>query len=120
MRDFIERMQAKPEHVRKRFAFLTSAGITVVVALGWLAAIASSNSFALSPSDVSLSSIDESGGLSEIVEDTSSGFSDLLGAAGGATGNNGQVGGGLQVIDGESSSSLDRESDREERTVIPF
>lgn len=120
MRDFIERMQAKPEHVRKRFALFTSAGITLVVALGWLAALSSSNSFALSPTDASLSSINGGDGLSEIVEETSSGFGSLLGAAGAAGNANGGTAGGLQVVDGESSSSLDRESDTEERTVIPF
>ena len=35
MRDFIERLKAKPEHVRRRIAIGTSAGITGVVATGW-------------------------------------------------------------------------------------
>jgi hypothetical protein len=35
MRDFIERLKAKPEHVRRRIALGTSLGITGVVATAW-------------------------------------------------------------------------------------
>lgn len=120
MRDFIERMQSKPEHERRRFALLSSAGITLVIAMGWLAALSTSNSFALAPVGSSLASFGETQGIGEIVQETTSGFENLLGAAGASGKAGAQTGTGLQVVDGESSSSLDRNTDVEERTVIPF
>jgi hypothetical protein len=35
MRDFIERLQSKPEHIRRRIAVGTAAGVTGVVAAVW-------------------------------------------------------------------------------------
>lgn len=37
MFEYIENLKTKPEHVRKRFAFITSFSISAVIFLGWVA-----------------------------------------------------------------------------------
>jgi hypothetical protein len=39
MRDFIERLKSKPEHIRRRIALGTAAGITGVVTVVWAGAL---------------------------------------------------------------------------------
>jgi hypothetical protein len=41
MESFIERLRAKPDHIRRRIAFWSSFGITAVIAVFWLASITS-------------------------------------------------------------------------------
>jgi hypothetical protein len=48
MRDLVERLRAKPEHIRRRIALFSSAGITGVVGLAWLAATVNTGALALS------------------------------------------------------------------------
>ncbi|MBU6323264.1 MAG: hypothetical protein KGI41_00230 [Patescibacteria group bacterium] len=52
MQQFIARLREKPEHVRERIALMSAIGVTAVVAVGWLAAAASSGLFALQASSV--------------------------------------------------------------------
>lgn len=111
MMDFIERLRAKPEHVRRRIALAASAGVTAVVALLWLIAISSSGVLALgsgSSSDSTLTSA-----FSGKAGSTASAFSAAAALFGGASGD------GIEVVGTESSSTLD-ERPAEERTVIPF
>jgi hypothetical protein len=43
IQSYIESLRAKPEHIRKRFAFLSSLGITVIIAAFWLGSFSSFN-----------------------------------------------------------------------------
>jgi hypothetical protein len=83
MRDHIERLRAKPEHIRKRIAIGTSVGVTAVVALVWLTTLVTSGTLALnlvSPGG----NIAEggSGNVQGAVAETQTNFSQLLGAVG--------------------------------------
>lgn len=37
MIEYIEKMRARPEHVRRRFAFIVSFSFTAIIFLGWMA-----------------------------------------------------------------------------------
>lgn len=50
MKDFIERLRAKPEHDRKRITFFASAGVTALIAVLWLSTTVASGTLALKPS----------------------------------------------------------------------
>lgn len=119
MRDFIERLQAKPEHVRHRIAFFSSFSITAVVAVAWFAAVANSGVLTLAPLDASSGSgLGAATGASALVKETSSGWNDLLGAVG-AAGDTSSADPALSIVDERASSTLDRNT-VDERTVIPF
>lgn len=49
MKDFVERLRAKPEDVRRAIALSAAAAVTGIVALGWAIALVSSGDLALSP-----------------------------------------------------------------------
>ena len=119
MRDFIERLQAKPEHVRHRIAFFSSFSLTAVVAVAWFAAVANSGVLTLAPLNASSGS--GFGALTDtsaLVKDTSTGWDDLLGAVG-AAGGTSSGDPTLSIVDERASSTLDRNA-VDERTVIPF
>jgi hypothetical protein len=46
MRDFIERLKSKPEHIRRRIALGTAAGVTGVVTVMWAIALILSGNLA--------------------------------------------------------------------------
>lgn len=105
--DFIERLRAKPDHVRQRIVFLTASGATGLIALMWVTAFTSS------------------GALSRSVEvkenPIASAFSDnegasLLGAIGALTTTEE---GSIQVV-GTSASSTAPAQTSDNRTTIPF
>ncbi len=50
MRDYIERLRAKPEHVRRRIALGTSVGVTGVIAFFWAVALIFGNTLSIEPS----------------------------------------------------------------------
>lgn len=107
MRDFIEHLRAKPEHVRKQIAFATSAGVTGVVAFMWVIAFVSSGALMRSSEPETpavTSALKEQKGAS------------LLGAIGALTTKED----GSIVVVGTSASSTVEEKKTEERTVIPF
>lgn len=114
MRDFIESLRAKPEHVRRRVAVGASAGVTGVVAAGWIAALIAGGTLSLEPATpTDISNAD----FSTFAQETRSTFSNLIGGAAGAGGASGAS--SITVIDGETSSTLDRE-EASDATVIPF
>ena len=119
MLDFIERLRAKPEHVRRRIAIGASGSITALAALIWVTAFTSSNAFALNtpaaPADMVASGKEIQGSFGE----ASNGFSNLLGAVGGsASPSNEPV---LIIVEEKSTSTFEqRQAPVEERTVIPF
>jgi hypothetical protein len=94
VRDHVERLKAKPEHVRRRIAVGTSVGITGVVATVWFFALlfGGSLSLAIHPTilngDGTVAQATDDGATSANGSNTSSianantGFSQLLGAVG--------------------------------------
>lgn len=119
MRDFIENLRAKPEHVRRQVAMGASAGVTGVVAVAWAAALFASGGLTLAPASAeTVSGAD----FDALAEDTRSAFSELLGAAGAAGGASASQQAGIRVVDGETSSTLERDEApaADQRTVIPF
>ena len=119
MFDFIERLRAKPEHIRKRIAFGTSIGLTGVVAMGWMAALVAGNAFMLTPDPDAPTLAESAQPLSGAFANTQSSFADLMGAAGAA--NSGSSASDLTIIETDTSSTLEtKQPAKDNRTVIPF
>lgn len=120
MFDFIERLRAKPEHVRRRIAFGTAAGLTGVVTIGWMAALVAGNAFILTPNQDAPTLADSLKPLSENANETQSNIFGLLGAAGAATDTKAPA--SLTIIETDTSSTLDvaQTPTSDNRTVIPF
>ena len=79
MKKFIEDMRAKPEHIRKRFAFGVAGGATAVIALFWLVTLVSlpgANPFAINTDISSVASVQTPSG-----SDAATATSNLAGAA---------------------------------------
>ena len=112
MQDFIERLRAKPEHVRKQIAMGTAAGLTGIVALGWLGGLVAGGTLALAPA----------GDDATVATDSKqNGFEELLGAAGAAVGAT-STPNELNVVETKTTSTLDNRMNQQAdtRTVIPF
>lgn len=108
MQHHLHALRQKPVHVRKNIALGVSAGFTALVAVIWVTTLASSGAFALAPLNAvgqDLAKTDVKNSFAE----TSSSFSRLMGAAGAAaTGQETTAAPALTVIDGGSTSSLDK------------
>lgn len=52
MLEHIENMKSKPEHIRKRYAFLVSFSVTMIIFLGWMASYSIKSSPVLTDSGV--------------------------------------------------------------------
>jgi hypothetical protein len=111
MRDFIETLRAKPEYIRRRIALAAAAGVTATVALLWVVALATSGAFALGGPD---RAPELTATFSERTSNTASALSAAASLFSGA-----QSEEGIEVVEVESSSTLDAPP-AEERTVIPF
>jgi len=120
MKDTIIRLKEKPEHVRRRIAVATSAGITALVAIVWVGTMASSGAFALGSqpagSDASQKTPDSFALSGTNVQ---SNFSQLMGAVSAATGASSSQP-SLTIVDGGTSSSFDATTTNPSATVIPF
>lgn len=118
----IERLREKPEHVRHAIAFGVAAGVTSLVALGWITAMATSGSLALK-SSAAVEEVGAAGSdVSEAVEESTSAFSNLVGAAGAALGAT-STEAALRVIETRTTSTLDSQqkpANDTDKTVIPF
>ncbi len=112
----IQKLQDKPLHIRERIAFGTSAGITAVVAIGWLVGMSASGSFSLATKSIA-ESVRPSEEVSNTLSNGSSNFKSLLGAAGAALGNP-NAPAAIQVVDTRESSTLPESTGTP--TVIPF
>jgi hypothetical protein len=94
MLDFIERLRAKPEHIRHRYAYGTAAGISGVVAVVWLFTLVASGSLILGAQPAAPVVAETVNGQTVVqastaqiggaVTQTKTAFSQLLGAAGAA------------------------------------
>lgn len=116
--EHLERVRMKPHHDRRRIAFAASFLITGTVALGWMGALASSNTLALSPSGDSAEVADMRQGL----DSTKTNFSQLLGAVGAAVGATTSPA-SVVVVDGASYSTLDDRGENfnnTNKTIIAF
>jgi hypothetical protein len=115
MFDYLERLRLQPGHIRHRVAFGTAAGITAIVAAGWLAVVASNGTFALAP--VNTGSDSSGADIGTAIDETRTGFSTLLGGAEGAFGggDTSKPGMGI-VVETQTSTTLDEKPP----TVIPF
>jgi|CXWL01.1.fsa_nt_gi hypothetical protein len=115
MRHHIQHLKEKPEHVRRRIAVGTSAGVTVIVALVWMVTLSSSGVLALKNAPTS-----ESENVAESARSAKEGITSLLGAVGAAPGESTSP--ALSIIDNGASSTLDQKQNQpsSNATVIPF
>jgi hypothetical protein len=124
--DYVERLRAKPEHIRRRIAVGTTVGVTGVVAAGWLTALVLSGSLALAPVGASSSTLASAPGTTQVVNaatQTQSSFTQLLGAVGLANASSAPA--SLNVVDASTTTpSTDGSEDDSptggNQTVIPF
>lgn len=111
IRDYLEHIKSKPEHVRRRIAVSTAGALTFLVLLGWGATIITSGSLALEDTE------DTGVSVGTAARQFTSDFSGLAGAA--AALEFGGEEGGITVVETKASSTLD-EFQQNEATVIPF
>jgi hypothetical protein len=112
MNEHLEWLRSKPHHVRRQIAFGTSVAITALVAVGWLGALASSPRLALNSAPAN----------GNVLAETRTNFSDLVGAAGAAFGATSSPA-AITVVDTKTSSTMDIERDNyndTHETVIAF
>lgn len=115
--EHIDRLREKPEHVRHRIAVLTAAGITGLVAVTWMGALATSGALALKASETG-----PDPEVSKSIAESTSAFSNLMGAAGAAF-NATSSEAALDIIETRTSSTLDAQvapANATNKTVIPF
>jgi len=116
--EHIDRLREKPEHVRHRIAVLTAVGITGLVTVTWMGALASSGALALKTTESDSGTTE----VSEAITESTSAFSNLMGAAGAAF-NATSTEAALQIIETRTSSTLDAKvapANNTNKTVIPF
>lgn len=113
MKDYIERLRAKPENVRKTIALTTAGAVTGVVALGWIVALVASGSLSLAPS---VPDADVGAAFAE----SQAHFNQVAGAASAFSAQtNGE--GAVTIVEEDRSSTLDRtETTPTGDTVIHF
>lgn len=115
MKQYVEQLKGKPVHVRRNVALGVSAAVTGLVAVIWVATMASTGAFALS----SQGTIPGNENATEF-SDTRSNFSELLGAVDQsfyAT----STEPALTIVDGNTTSTLTPSpAHSSEATVIPF
>jgi hypothetical protein len=109
MRDYIEHLKRKPEHVRRQVALGVSGGVASLVFVGWAAMLVSSGALALNntPADTSFAkdAKETQAGLAGAAAALSSVLSD---------------GGTVTAVEADVSSTMDDSQDTGEATVIPF
>lgn len=124
IRDHIENLRQKPEHVRHHIALATAFGVTGLVAVTWMTAMATSGTFALKPDPIAQGEGDQaSGDVAKALDESTSAFSNLMGAAGAAFGATSSEA-ALSIIESETrtSSTFDTKAsdNASTKTVIPF
>jgi hypothetical protein len=122
MLQHIERLRNKPEHVRKNIALGTAGALAALVFLGWGAATVAGGTLALGSNSLTP---DATAPLAAAAAQTSSSFSNLVGAVGAAPdGTSGTDTVGLQIVDNGTSSTIGSKTaattSAPEQTVIPF
>lgn len=112
----LDTLRAKPHHVRHSIALFSSVGVTALVALAWIATLATSGTLALDDSPVK----EETLQVKETFAQSKSAFSELMGAVGAVTtGTTGEP--AITVIDTRTETSFDTKIENNtSKTVIPF
>ncbi|MGE5541370.1 MAG: hypothetical protein ACM3TU_03795 [Bacillota bacterium] len=113
--EVVHTLRQKPQHVRENIALGVSGGVTLLVALGWLAATVSGG--VLAPSSGTLA--DNHADVKQALSDGQNNFSTLLGAAGAAMGASSSPA-TITIVDTEVHSTLDQPSVPADATVIHF
>jgi len=109
----IHRLKSKPEHVRKNIAFVSAGALTALVALGWMAATVAGGTLALAPTPLDQGN---AAALTNAASQTSSSFSQLLGAVGAATSATSSAP-ALHIVDSVPETAA---TPAAQKTVIPF
>ena len=110
--EHIEYAKSKPHHIRKQIVFTSAAGISILIALVWLIASFSTNSFAIKGSTFA-----DSTGQStvETVSDSENEMQNIAGAAAALPDKNAPA--HIEIIDTTTSVP---EKNKAEQTTIPF
>lgn len=109
MRHHIERLRAKPEYERKRFAIAVSAGVTGLVAFAWVTTLIATGAFILDSNPEEPTFADASTDLAAAVAEGGSFFAEEKSTPE-----------DLTVIETEHESTIQTAAPVDERTVIPF
>lgn len=96
MKEFINTLRRKPRVVRERIVAGASLGITGAIALGWIAVTVVTTPFVSTPASP------EGVTFSEAIEETRSGFENLIGGAGAAERPANEIGAGITIVDTEA------------------
>ena len=112
MMDFIERLRARHEHVRRRVAVAAGGAAGGIALVGWLTIVAT---YGLLPESASYAS-DDLSNIRSALENAGENAPNLAGVAGAVSAGTAD---GLTVIETKTSSTLSGEG-TDERTVIPF
>lgn len=120
--EHVNRLREKPHHVRHNIAMGVAFGITGLVALGWMTALATSGTLALESNSPEERAADAK--LSETVAESTNSFSNLMGAAGAAF-SMASSSPELDIVEGEARtrSTLDtntKPANDTDKTVISF
>lgn len=116
--EHLERLRAKPHHVRRQIAFGTSVALTALVAVGWMGSLLSTPKLAIERTPTNGEEVN----FEESLTQTQSNFSSLMGAAGAALGATSSPS-KIEVVDTKTSSTMDVKRDNyndTRETVIPF
>lgn len=115
MLDFIERLRAKPEHVRRRIAVSTATAVTGVVTLGWLAALVAGNTVMLEqPAEGTPTLAGSAEEMTASVENARASWQ-------AAFGETGEAGEDLEIVEGGTTSTIDTNTQvTDDRRSIPF
>ena len=119
--EHLDRLREKPEHVRQRYALLVAGGITSLVAIGWMTALATGGTLALKK-DAQPAAVASAPTFADEIREPASAFSELLGAAGAALGATSSEA-ALKIIETRASSTLEsraKPANDTNKTVIPF
>lgn len=110
MRATIERLRARPEHVRKQVAFGIAGSITGLVFVGWMAALATGGALTLKSDPAASKSFAEAN--SQLMAGVAASGKNFLGST--------TTSPTLTIEDRDSSSTFVEKQPEEERTVISF
>jgi hypothetical protein len=117
MFEYLKRLRNRPEHVRKNVALGAAGALTLLVALGWGAATIAGGSLALAPTSLTP---DDSAPVVAAVAQTSSTFSQLLGAVGAAATGASTTPPAVEVVSDRSQAPAVATTTAYSQTVIPF
>lgn len=115
MLDFIERLRAKPEHVRRRIAVTSATAITGVITLGWFAALVAGNTIMLDQP------VEGTPTLAGSAQEMTASVENARASWQAAFNTTGEESESLQIIEGETKSTVQTNTDVvDDRQSIPF